>query len=144
MTVNIRVPVLIPNHPVQDVRFGMRLPRFSTPCDPNSYCQNSLFMLQLTQQNRSSSAQFPPESFGSAPVVSISWSMLVTLARLVKLNGLVSNCMPTLFSWSWVCLWKHFRHHSHHLNIIHNGITWMWWLAKRLQKSFSPQHSGGL
>ncbi len=23
---------------------------------------------------------------------------------------LVSNCVLTLFSWSWVCLWKHFKH----------------------------------
>lgn len=33
----VAVHLFILNHSVQDIRFG-------TPCDPNKYCQNSLFM----------------------------------------------------------------------------------------------------
>ncbi len=54
----VTVHVFILNRSVQDVWFGVRLPRLGAPCDPNNYCQNSLFMSLLTQGNTVSPKKF--------------------------------------------------------------------------------------
>lgn len=62
--------VFVPNCSVQDVRLGMRLPRFGTPCDSNNNCQSSLFISTTrTPETGIPECEFYPDGFGSAPVV---------------------------------------------------------------------------
>ncbi len=74
--------VLIPDHSLQEVWFG-------TPCDPNNYCQDSLFMSLLARREQKFQSKFYQESFGSAPAV----AMLARLARLVEL--VICCCFQT-------------------------------------------------
>ena len=92
------------------VWFGMRLPRFGTPCDPNNVRKVYLCLMLLLKrtENKFYSAQFTQNVLAVQQFLSISYSLLVSLAwlaRLVKLNGqqFVSNCIST-------CLWRYFKH----------------------------------
>ena len=137
----VMVRVFVPNCSAQDVRFGIQLPWFCTLCDPNDSCQNSLFM-----SNGTTRAHFTRNVL-AVHQLSISCNMLVGLAGwtgLVKLKvqRFVSNCMPTLFNWSRICLWIHFKH------LIYESVSRICRLAEvknRLEgKSFSPQCAGSL
>ena len=121
-TRGITVHVFVPNHLVQGVPFSSELPQFGTPYDPNNYgivwrvriVYLCLTLLLTRTKQKFYSVHFTWNVLAVHQLLSMSCSMLVGLAwlgGLVKLSRqcFVWNCMPTLFNWSQICLWIHFK-----------------------------------
>lgn len=150
---------------VEYTTFRMQIPPFGTPRDTNHYCQNILCTSTYSRLwNKSFRA--PGSTWSVLAVHQLlctSCRTPVGLPQSVKLlyygcsgvkehygspvrskNGrLASNCVLTLFNWSQVCLWKHFKRG------IYERKTQMCRFAEQGEnrlggESFCPKHSSGL